>query len=138
MASENTVHTSPFVFGTAGTAVSVAAGGTGTSMPFPLPRQDFTATVTAYGLLTTTTASSTASSTANAIMTVQASNDLVAWFGISTATANIVQTTTSTGLVQSLGTGAAAGVANIGQRYGYARAVVSVTGTGSAQPIIAF
>jgi hypothetical protein len=138
MASDNNVKSTPFVFGTAGTSTLVAAGGTSTSMPFPLPRNDFTVTVTVVGGLTTTTASSTASSTANAIIAMQVSNDTVAWFGISSATANIVQTTTSTGTVQTLSTGAAAGTNSAGQRYAYGRCVVSVTGTGSAFPQIAF
>ena len=138
MSSENTVKPAPIVFGTAGTSTVVAAGSTGTSMPFPLPRQDFTASVTVYGSLITTTASTTASSTANAVIAVQASNDGVGWFGISSATANIVQTTTSTGTAQTLSTAAAAGVNNVSQRYAYARAVVTVTGTGSAVPAVAF
>lgn len=138
MSSENTVKVAPVVFGTAGTSTVVTAGSTGTSMPFPLPRQDFTGSVTVYGSLITTTASTTASSTANAVIALQASNDGVAWFGISSATANIVQTTTSTGTAQTLSTGAAAGVNNVSQRYAYGRAVVTVTGTGSAISAFAF
>lgn len=138
MSSESTVKTAPIVFGTAGTATAVAAGVTSTSNSFPLPRQDFTASVTVYGSLITTTASTTASSTANAVIAMQASNDQAAWFGISSATANIVQTTTSTGVVQTLSTAAAAGVNNVSQRYAYGRAVVTVTGTGSAVPVVAF
>lgn len=138
MSSENTIKAVPLVFGTAGTSTVVAAGATSTSNAFPLPRQDFTVSVTVYGSLVTTTASTTASSTANATIAMQASNDASVWFGISSATANIVQTTTSTGTAQTLGTGAAAGVANLSQRYAYGRAVVVVTGTGSAIPSIAF
>lgn len=138
MSSENTVHTAPVVFGTAGTASVVAAPGTNTSNPFPLPRQDFSFSVTAYGTMVTTTASTTASSTVAATVVLQASNDNVSWFGISSASATGTITTTATGTVLSLATATGAGAAVTGSRYAYGRAVVSVTGTGSAQGFVAF
>lgn len=138
MSSENNVKTAAVVFGTAGTSTSVAAGGTGTSNTFPLPRQDFSIAVTAFGSLVATTASTTASSTANAIVAMQVSNDNIAWFGISSATANIVQTTTSTGTAYTLSSSAGAGTSHVSQRYAYGRAVVTVTGTGSGAAMLAF
>jgi hypothetical protein len=138
VSSEQTVKPAVVVFGTAGTATSLTAPTTNTSMPFPLPRQDFTFAITAYGGLVTTTASTTASSTAAAACVVQVSNDGVAWFGISSASATATIMTTATGVVLSLSSAVAVGAAVSGQRYGYMRAVVSVNGTGSASAPIAF
>ncbi len=138
MSSEQTVKPSPLVFGTAGTATSLTAPTTNTSMPFPLPRQDFTASIAAYGSLVTTTASTTASSTAAATVVLQASNDKQAWFGISSASVTATIMSTSTGTALSLVGTAAVGVNMTGQRYGYARAVVTLNGTGSAFPVLAF
>lgn len=138
MSSEQTVKPVPIVFGTAGTSTGLTAPTTNTSIPFPLPRQDFTAAVTMYGTLVTTTASTTASSTMAASVVIQATNDGVVWFGISSASATATIMSTSTGLVLALSATAAAGAAMTGQRYGYARAVVSLNGTGSAAPVMAF
>lgn len=138
MSSEQTVKPVPLVFGTAGTATSLTAPTTNTSNPFPLPRQDFTFAVTVNGSLVTTTASTTASSTMAAACVVQASNDNVGWFGISSASATATIMSTNTGTALTLSSAVQAGINMTGQRFGYARAVVTLTGTGSASPVIAF
>lgn len=138
MSSEQTVKPAPIVFGTSGTATTLTAPTTNTSNPFPLPRQDFTFAITAYGGLVTTTASTTASSTMAGACVVQVSNDNVAWFGISSASATSTIMTTATGTILTLSSAVQAGVAMTGQRYAYARAVVTLAGTGSASPVIAF
>lgn len=138
MSSENNVKPRVFDFGTSGTNTMLAAPGTSTSNIISPPRQDFTVAVTAYTNLVTTTASTTASSTAAASVVLQGSNDNVGWFGISSASASSTQMTTCTGTAQTQTAIAAAGVNNVSQRYAYMRAVVAVTGTGSAQAIAGF
>lgn len=138
MSSEQTVKTCPIVFGAAGTSTMLTAPTTNTSAPFQLPKQDFSAAVTVYGGMVTTTASTTASSTMAATCVIQVSNDNLGWFGISSASATTTIMTTATGVVSTSSAAAQAGVAMTGQRYAFARAVVSLNGTGSASPVMAF
>lgn len=138
MTSESKVQSAAVVFGTPGTATFVAAGSTDTSKMFPLPRQDFSVSIAAYGSLVTTTASTTASSTAAATVAMQGSNDGQAWFGISSASATSTLMSTSTGVVLGLAGTAVAVLDVAAKRYAYGRAVVAVVGTGSAQAHMAF
>ena len=138
MSSENTVKTASVVFGTAGTSTTIPAGSTGTSIPFPLPRQDFTVVVTVFGSMVTTTASTTASATSAAVCKYQGSNDNVGWFDLTSASATSTILTTATGVVLSLTTAVSTGVKLVSQRYAFGRAIVTPTGTGSAAASIAF
>lgn len=132
MSSENIVRAVQMSFGTAGTSTLQANAGTSTSNPINLPRNDFTGAVTVLGTLVTTTASTTATNNAVATCVWQASNDKVAWFGISSASATAGSTATTTGVVSTFTTAVTAGVNFVSQRYGYLRAIVTVTGTGNA------
>jgi len=135
MSSESLVKSVTVAFGT---ATSLAIPTTNTSGAFPLPRQDFTAAISVFGSLVTTTASTTASSTAAATVVVQASNDAQAWFGISSASATATIMTTCTGTAQTVSGTAVVGLNITGQRFGFARVVVTLNGTGSGTPMVAF
>lgn len=122
MSSENLVHAVPLTFGTAGTAtsqsVSSATPTTATTIPWNLPRNDFTAQVTA---------NTTGTSGCLAAVVWQASNDSNAWFAIASSTASATSAA-ATAVVSSV----AGAIAITASRYAYFRGVVTITGTGNA------
>lgn len=120
MSSERNAAASPLTFGTAGTAAYQAAIGTSTTNPIQLPREDYTLQVTV---------STTGTSGVGATVIMQVSNDNVGWLAITSATATATQAATTTSV-------SAAGVSVSSSRYAYGRAILGITGTGSASAIL--
>ena len=122
MSSENLVHPVLLTFGTSGTSTAAAAASatptTATTQPWNLPRNDFTAQVTA---------NTTGTSGCLATVVWQASNDNSSWFAISSSTASATSAAATAAV-----TSAGGGVAITGTRFAYFRGVVTVTGTGNA------
>ncbi len=122
MASENLVHAVPLTFGAAGTSTSAAAASatptTATTVPWNLPRNDFTAQVTA---------NTTGTSGCLATVVWQASLDASAWFAIASSTASATSAAATAAV-----TSVAGSTAITASRYPYFRGIVTVTGTGNA------
>lgn len=120
MSREDITRAFPLVFGTAGTQSSVAAtAGTATSNPYALPASDYSIQLS---LVTTGTSSGSAS------VIVEASNDNLNWIPMGSASATAVGTASDATAFRASG-----GFQVTGQRYAYARARPTVTGTGAAQ-----
>mgnify|MGYP003395530362 CR=1 FL=1 len=124
MASENTIKAFPLVYGTAGTRSTITGASTDTSNPYPMPRQDFTLELTA---------ATTGTSGYLASVVLQASNDALAWFVISSATASATSAAATAAVTRT-----GAGVTVTNTRYAYTRTVGTYSGTGSAVATMAF
>ena len=127
MASENIVHPVVLTFGTAGTSssavVASATPTTATTMPWDLPRIDFSVQVTAK---------TTGTSGCLATALWQASNDNTVWFVISSSTASATSAAADATVTANAG-----GIALTSKRFAYFRGIVTVTGTGNANLLVA-
>ena len=140
MSDQATVKTWPVVFGTAGTAASIACGGTNTSNPYPLARGPWSLGITVQ-VVGSATGTSSSTSAGAATVVGQCSNDAVGWFAVGSATAAAaIATTSNTSATLSIATAITAGAFQLGGNavpYAYFRAILGGTGSGTITAFLA-